>query len=140
MLTTSVKTHKRKIYDIVALLGDLGGVTEVIMLVLGIVLFPISESSYNILSTKRMFLARTGDDNLFVELSEEKKRKIFGDSKHLEEGLQTMPPDEIRKHRFVKMNRKDTLCYYLQNQFGSFYLCGYCWKNKKKIVKLIDEA
>lgn len=61
-LNSAVVTHKRIIYDIVALLGDLGGVTEVIGLVLGIMLFPISESSYNMMSTKRMFLARTKDN------------------------------------------------------------------------------
>ena len=59
MLTNNVIVHKRKIYDIVALLGDLGGVTEVIMLTMGILLFPISESSYNMMSTKRFFIART---------------------------------------------------------------------------------
>ena len=68
-------THKRQIYDIVALLGDLGGVTEVITLVLGLLLFPISESSYNMMSTKRMFLARTKASDLFDEADEKKKKK-----------------------------------------------------------------
>ena len=68
-------THKRQIYDIVALLGDLGGVTEVITLVLGLLLFPISESSYNLMSTKRMFLARTKAADLFDEADEKKKKK-----------------------------------------------------------------
>ena len=77
MLTSSVFTHKRKIYDIVALLGDLGGVTEVIMLVMGLILFPINESSYNMMSTKRMFLARTADDELFDKPKEEKLKKKF---------------------------------------------------------------
>ena len=76
-LTSSVFIHKRKIYDIVALLGDLGGVTEVIMLTLGCLLFPIAESSYNMMSTKRMFIARTKNDKLFDEASEEKKKKWF---------------------------------------------------------------
>lgn len=38
-LSSGVLTHKRKMYDIVALLGDLGGVTEVLMLMLGFILF-----------------------------------------------------------------------------------------------------
>ena len=58
-LTSNEVVHKRKIYDIVAVLGDLGGVTEVIMLAMGCLLFPIAESSYNMMSTKRMFIART---------------------------------------------------------------------------------
>ena len=74
-LTGGQITHKRKIYDIVALLGDLGGVTEVITLAMGILLFPIAESSYNMMSTKRMFLARTKDSQLFDEADEDMKKK-----------------------------------------------------------------
>ena len=59
------------------MLGDLGGVTEVIMLCLGIFLFPISESSYNMMSTKRMFLARTKDEKFFDEADEATKKKKF---------------------------------------------------------------
>ena len=70
-MTGSLFTHKRKIYDIVALLGDLGGVTEVIMLMLGCILYPIAEASYNMMSTKRMFIARTRNENLFAEASED---------------------------------------------------------------------
>ena len=69
-LTRSHVIHKRKIYDIVALLGDLGGVTEVIMLAMGCLLFPIAESSYNMMSTKRMFIARTKNEDLFEDASE----------------------------------------------------------------------
>ena len=64
-MSNELITHKRKIYDLVAVLGDLGGVTEVITLIMGIILLPIAESSYNMMSTKRMFLARTKDDGLF---------------------------------------------------------------------------
>ena len=42
-LMSEVITHARKIYGFIDLLGDLGGVTEVIMLVFGFLLFPVSE-------------------------------------------------------------------------------------------------
>jgi len=86
-LSSAMMTHKRKIYDIVALLGDLGGVTEVITLAMGILLFPISESSYNMMSTKRMFLARTKDTNLFEEGHEEVKKKWFLTDKSMPPGI-----------------------------------------------------
>ena len=76
-LTDKIWTHKRKIYDIVAVLGDLGGVSEVITLIMGAFLFPISESSFNIMSTKRMFLARTKSDDVFMDADEETKKKKF---------------------------------------------------------------
>lgn len=40
------QTYKRQVYGILDLLGDLGGVTEVIMICFGIFLYPISEHSY----------------------------------------------------------------------------------------------
>jgi hypothetical protein len=113
MLTNTVKTHRRVIYDIVALLGDLGGVTEVIMLVMGIILFPISESSYNMMSTKRMFLASTADDELFVEPDEEVKKRKFISDQHIKGGIKAQLEEEIKKHRVIKLSRKDKLCYYL---------------------------
>lgn len=45
-LTSEEITHGREVYGFLDLLGDLGGVTEVIMLVFGFFLFPISEHSY----------------------------------------------------------------------------------------------
>jgi hypothetical protein len=37
------QTHKRKVYGFLDLLGDLGGVTEIVMIVFGFFLFSISE-------------------------------------------------------------------------------------------------
>ena len=48
--------HGRRIYSLFDLLGDLGGVTEVIMLCFGFMLYPISTSYFfspNIVSTSR---------------------------------------------------------------------------------------
>ena len=100
-MTNSLITHKRKIYDIVALLGDLGGVTEVIMLTMGMLLFPISESSYNMMSTKRMFIARTKNDELFDEATEEKKKKWFLSDKTMPDGIKNKLKAELKKHRVI---------------------------------------
>lgn len=58
-LMSEVITHARKIYGFIDLLGDLGGVTEVIMLVFGFFLFPVSEQSFIVQATKRLFMAKT---------------------------------------------------------------------------------
>ena len=88
-MSSNVYVHKRKIYDIVAVLGDLGGVTEVLMLCVGYLLFPIAESSYRMMSTKKMFIARTKNGNLFNDANEEKKRKWFLSKKNMPQGLKT---------------------------------------------------
>ena len=94
-LSRTMVTHKRKIYDIVALLGDLGGVTEVITLAMGILLFPISESSYNMMSTKRMFLARTKNTGLFDDADEDKKKKWFLGDKSMPSGIKNKLRQEV---------------------------------------------
>ena len=49
----------RQIYNIFDLLGDLGGVTEVIMICFGFFLFSISEHSFYITASQKLFFART---------------------------------------------------------------------------------
>ena len=59
--------HVRVVYDLLGVLGDLGGVTEVIMLFFGFFLEPISEHSFMLKAIKKLFLARTNDNDLFLE-------------------------------------------------------------------------
>ena len=49
----------RAIYSLFDLLGDLGGVTEVLLIVFGAILYPMSEHSFVMDAMKRFFLART---------------------------------------------------------------------------------
>ena len=56
--------HTRQVYGILDLLGDLGGVTEVIMLAFGFFLYPIAEHSFTMKAAQKLFLAKTSDDNL----------------------------------------------------------------------------
>ena len=100
-MSNSLITHKRRIYDIVAVLGDLGGVTEVMMLAMGCLLYPISQSSYKMMSTKRMFIARTKNDELFDEASEEKKKKFFLSDMEITEGMKNKLKVELKKHRVI---------------------------------------
>lgn len=69
-------TYTREIYNFLDLLGDLGGVTEVLMLIFGFFLFPISEHAFNLQSAKRFFLAKTEDEQLFEPPTEEQQAKI----------------------------------------------------------------
>ena len=71
------------------MLGDLGGVLEVIMVCTGALLFPISEHHYTLQAAKRIFMARTKDPNLFKNLAKgnlnaENNKKIL---KYTDENL-----------------------------------------------------
>lgn len=57
--------HKRRVYNIIDLMGDIGGLLEISMILFGIFLYPISEHSFVIKVAKRMFFARTKDYTLF---------------------------------------------------------------------------
>ena len=66
------------------LLGDLGGVTEVMMIVFCFILLPISEHSFVVKSMKKLYIARTHEKNLFLPPKEKKPRKSkmkYGDNK-----------------------------------------------------------
>ena len=57
--------HKREIFNLLDLVGDLGGVIEVMVLIFGFVFFPISQQSFILKFTKSLFKARTSDGQLF---------------------------------------------------------------------------
>ena len=66
--------HTRRIYSLFDLLGDLGGVTEVIMLAFGFMLYPISEHSFYLKAIKKLFIAKTTNEKLFrVKKAKSKK-------------------------------------------------------------------
>jgi hypothetical protein len=74
--------HERAIYSLLDLLGDLGGVTEVMMIVFCFILLPISEHSFVVKSMKKLYIARTREKDLFLPPKEKKPRKSkmkFGD-------------------------------------------------------------
>lgn len=72
----------RSIYNLFDLLGDLGGVTEIVMITFGTFLFPVSEFSFFVEAMKRFFLASTTDDDLFLEENDQDENKLK--SKHLD--------------------------------------------------------
>jgi hypothetical protein len=58
------------------LLGDLGGVTEVIMIVFGLFIFPVSEHSFIIKAVKKLYMAKTKNDKLFKLSKSYQEREI----------------------------------------------------------------
>ena len=57
-------SHSREVYNILDLIGDLGGVLEVIIFVFGVFLFPISEFSFVMKALEKLYLARTSHSTL----------------------------------------------------------------------------
>jgi hypothetical protein len=55
------------VYNFIDLLGDLGGLTEIVLLTFGFIFFPISEYSFYLKAIRHLFLAKTSKDDLFIE-------------------------------------------------------------------------
>ena len=59
MLTNEVYRHVRRVYNVLDLLGDLGGVVEIILVFFGIVIYSISKHKFILKASKQFFLARS---------------------------------------------------------------------------------
>ena len=66
-LSPEVNYNSRRVFGWFDLLGKLGGVTNVMMLLFGFIIFPISEHSYVLKVAKKLFIARTRDANFFQD-------------------------------------------------------------------------
>ena len=91
------------IYNYFDLLGDLGGVTEIILLVFGFFLLPISKHSFILKATKKLFLARTKRDDLFAAAHELNIDEVVEEANlDVKDGIQIAPARHCtneNKHR-----------------------------------------
>lgn len=78
----------REVYDILGVLGDLGGIFEVTMIVFGFFMFPISEHSFNLTAARLLYFGRTKEKHLFDNSrnaeEEEKLEKWLNTKKYTE--------------------------------------------------------
>jgi hypothetical protein len=65
MFTFRIFIYQRRIYGWFDLLGDLGGVTDVFILIFTYFVAPISEHKFILEASKKLFIARTKSDDLF---------------------------------------------------------------------------
>jgi hypothetical protein len=58
-LDSSMRVHTRKTYTLLNMIGELGGITKVIMFVFGFFLYPISEHSFTLKALRKLYLAKS---------------------------------------------------------------------------------
>lgn len=110
-LSAEELVHKRKMFDIIALLGTLGGVTGIIRLAFGVIFFRISETSFLLQAAKRLFLARTKDDNFFQEQHPKKNKLWYLEEPNVPEDYTASERSEVKKHRFIRPKISDKCCF-----------------------------
>jgi len=57
--------YQREVYNLLDLVGDMGGVVEIIVIVFGVILYPIAEQAFILKAISELFKARTSDSDLF---------------------------------------------------------------------------
>tara|TARA_B110000285_G_C14885805_1_gene496111 strand:- start:518 stop:790 length:273 start_codon:yes stop_codon:yes gene_type:complete len=86
------------------LIGDLGGVKELIILSFGWFLFPMSEHSFIMKAAKHLFLARTSNKEIFTKNPHGKHIRL---NKFIQSGLLTQSEIyELHKHKKVHIGKK----------------------------------
>lgn len=128
--------HERSVYGSLDLLGDLGGVTEVVMLVFGFLLFPISEHSFTLKAAKKMFKARTAELGLFNPPSQAVLDK---EPEDFEKKLTLKQTAEIKKHHEIRVKYFDGVRLYIANCMGCFFPT-FCWSNVTKFQQIYNET
>ena len=93
--------HTRVRYGLFDLLGDLGGVTEVIMLLFGYFLYPISEHSFIIKAANKLFFARTDRDDIFIPKEDPTAQKFIRSNI-----LTNSEINEVQRHKPVVLSVK----------------------------------
>ena len=66
MLSSTKVFHERKIYSLLHVIGDLGGVFELIKSVLGFFFFPIATHSFILKAIEVLYFSKSTDSSIFV--------------------------------------------------------------------------
>jgi hypothetical protein len=68
--------HSREVYNLLDLIGDIGGVLDVLLLLFGLLIYPISEHSFVLKAIEKLFLAHSVQENVFVKQTKNKNKKF----------------------------------------------------------------
>ena len=74
------RTHNRRIYSVIDLMGDVGGISEGFIMLFCVVILPVSYHSFMVQATEHLFYAQTSDDKLLPRM---KKKLIKHESAQL---------------------------------------------------------
>ena len=110
---------RREVYGFLDMLEDIGGVKEVLISIMGIVLYSLGKQSYNLKFIKELFLLR----------------------QPAKEGNQDGSINTVAGENFyrIKLRKSDRCRLWATNYFGSWIFCGL-WKNQKKVTDLYKEG
>ena len=113
------------------LVGDLGGVIDLIIFVFGLFLYPYSQYSYNLEMQRYLYKARTND----VKLFKPEKTTIKGPQFKITNKMK----QELEKHHTIVLAPLDKFKLFL-SQYFEICCLKQCWKRKKKLMKIYEQG
>ena len=122
-------------YNILDVLGDLGGIVEIIMIIFGFLLYPVSEHSFYLRASRMLFFARTKEEKIFEKNNnpdEEDKLEKYMDVSEFADGSNSKLVSEIKKHHIIRLSMCDNVKLFIANIINRF-CCSCCWNKKKKL-------
>jgi hypothetical protein len=108
--------HTREAYGFLDLIGDLGGVLEVLVGFLGFFMMPLSEHSFVLKALNKMFLARTYDTNLFKKPKRKHKKKNPQPTEVPEALKGTEIEQEVQMHYQIKLSTFNSVVLFIYNK------------------------
>ena len=128
--------HLRNTYDLINLLGDMGGVASVIELLLGVFLLPISAHSFIIKAARKLFFAKITDKNFFAKGTNPDNQAALDED--MMNRLSAKDQKEYRKHIEPNIMLRDSICLYFSTTFGRLFCFNTCFRKRQKLEKLYD--
>jgi hypothetical protein len=68
--------HERKVYDVLSLLGDLGGIAGIVVSLVSSFILPVSSHSYTLKALKKLYKAGTKNPHIFLKERPKRERKL----------------------------------------------------------------
>ena len=75
VMSDNLITHSRRIYGLLDVLGDFGGLNEVVMSILALLLSPWVEFQFNLKALQKLYLVKTRRTDQFRQSGNDKYRK-----------------------------------------------------------------
>lgn len=134
--------HVRIAYNLMDVLGDLAGVFDLAVHLVGFFILSISQHSMTISTIKKLFLVRTSDDTIFV--AKDRTLKKDGISKYLGPEITECIADVNLRNEVLKHNKKisitqnQSINLYFQNLYNKWIDVCCCPRKccKPKVNKL----
>lgn len=138
--------YLRMVYGVTNLLSDLGGVMAIMVSFFGIIFHPISKFMYYMNAIKRLFLARTREQKLFIEPKKgmysskaEGEMMYYLDERNFPKHLDDRTRKEIGKHRLIRLSNGDKFLLFIMHNFPFFSRC-IKWDKKDKLLRMYRDG